>query len=186
MKFSKFLTVGAMALSLVAGSAFAQDKAAKQAEVRKATAGALEKFYAKNPALKGEVAKAPGYAVFTTYGISFLVGGAGGTGLVHDNKSKKDTFMKLGSASVGFQLGAAENDVLVLFRTPAAMQGFIDKGWDVAGGATAQAAAGGKGAGGGQGQSAMGDVQTYTLTKNGLEAGLSIAGVKAWKDDDLN
>lgn len=186
MRFTRFLTIGAMAFSLVAGSAFAQDKAAKQAEVRKAAAAALEKFYAKNPSLKAEVGKAPGYAVFTTYGVSFLVGGSGGTGLVHDNKTKKDTFMKLGSASVGFQLGAAENDVLVIFKTPQAMQGFVDKGWDVAGGATAQAAAGGKGAGGGQGQSAMGDVQTYTLTKNGLEAGLSIGGVKAWKDSDLN
>jgi lipid-binding SYLF domain-containing protein len=186
MKLMKFLSIGALSLSLVAGSAFAQDKAAKQAEVVKASNAALAKFYAKNADLKSQVAKAPGYAVFTTYGVSFLVGGSGGTGMVHDNKSKKNTFMKLGSASVGLQLGAAENDVLVIFRTPQAMQGFVDKGWDVAGGATVQAAAGGKGTGAGQGSSAMGDVQTYTLTKNGLEAGLSIGGVKAWKDDELN
>src|SRR5574337_116545 len=182
MKFSTFLSAGAIALSLVAGSgAFAQDKAAKQAEVLKATSAALERFYAKEPKLKAAVAKAPGYAVFTTYGVSFLVGGAGGTGVVHDNKTKKNTFMKLGSASVGFQLGAAENDVLVVFHTHKAMEGFINKGWEVSGGATAQAAAGGKGGGGGQGASAMGDLQTYTLTKNGLEAGLAIGGVKAWK-----
>jgi len=186
MKVVQWLTAGVLSLSLVAGGALAQDKAAKQAEVLKATSAALERFYAKNPKLKTAVAKAPGYAVFTTYGVSFLVGGSGGTGVVHDNKTKKDTFMKLGSASVGFQLGAAENDVLVIFKTPKAMQGFVDKGWDVAGGATAQAAAGGKGGGGGQGGSAMGDLQTYTLTKNGLEAGLSIGGVKAWKDDELN
>ena len=186
MKFNRFLSIGALSLSLVAGGAFAQDKAAKQAEVLKATATALDRIYAKNPALKSQVSKAPGYAVFTTYGVSFLVGGSGGTGVVHDNKTKKNTFMKLGSASVGFQLGAAENDVLVIFRTAQAMQGFVDKGWDVTGGATAQAAAKGKGAGGGQGESAMGDVMTYTLTKNGLEAGLAIGGVKAWKDDELN
>ena len=76
MKFGKFLTIGAMALSLVAGSAFAQDKAAKQAEVVKASMAALDKFYAKNADLKTQVAKAPGYAVFTTYGVSFLIGGS--------------------------------------------------------------------------------------------------------------
>lgn len=186
MNIKRFLGLGALALSLVSGAAFAQDKAAKQAEVLKTTAAALQKFYAKQPDLKATVAKAPGYAVFTTYGVSFIVGGQGGTGVVHDNKTKKNTFMKLGGASAGFQLGAVENDVLVVFKTPQAMEGFITKGWDVAGGVAAGAAAGGKGGGGGQGGSAMGDVQTFTLTKTGLEAGLSISGIKAWKDDELN
>jgi lipid-binding SYLF domain-containing protein len=187
MNIKHFLGIGALSLSLVAGGAFAQDKAAKQAEVLKTTAAALQKFYAKQPDLKAAVAKAPGYAVFTTYGVSFIVGGSGGTGVVHDNKTKKNTFMKLGGASAGFQLGAVENDVLVIFKTAKAMEGFITKGWDVTGGVGAGAGAGDKGAvGGGQGGSAMGDVQTFTLTKTGLEAGLSIGGIKAWKDADLN
>ena len=186
MKLHQILSAGALMLAVAASPAFAQDKAAKRAEVLKASAAALEKFYAKQPDLKAAVAKAPGYAVFTTYGVSFLVGGSGGTGVVHDSKSKKDTFMKLGGASAGFQLGAVENDLLVIFKTPKAMDGFIAKGWDVTGGVDAGAAAGGKGGGGGQGGSAMGDVQTYTLTKTGLEAGLSIGGIKAWKDDALN
>jgi lipid-binding SYLF domain-containing protein len=186
MKLHYFLVATTLMFSLVAGSASAQDKAARRAEVLKATAAALDKFYAKQPDLKASVTKAPGYAVFTTYGVSFIVGGSGGTGVVHDNDTKKDTFMKLGGASAGFQLGAVENDVLVVFKTPQAMQGFITKGWDVTGGVDAGAAAGGKGGGGGQGGSAMGDVQTFTLTKTGLEAGLSIGGIKAWKDEELN
>ena len=186
MKFHQILGAGALMLSLVAGTAFAQDKAAKRAEVQKASAAALHKFYAKQPDLKAAVAKAPGYAVFTTYGVSFIVGGSGGTGLVHDSKTKKDTYMKLGGASAGFQLGAAENDVLVIFKTAKAMEGFVNKGWDVTGGVGAGAAVGDKGGGGGQGGSAMGDIQTYTLTKTGLEAGLSIGGIKVWKDEELN
>lgn len=186
MKLAKYLAFGALSLSLISGSAFAATKAEKQAEVLKATAAALEKFKAKQPDLKEAIANAPGYAVFTTYGVSFIIGGSGGTGVVHDNKTKKNTFMKLGGASAGFQLGAVENDVLVIFQTQKAMQGFITKGWDVAAVVAAGAAASGAGGGGGKGGSAMGDVQSFTLTKNGLEAGMSVGGVKAWKDSALN
>jgi lipid-binding SYLF domain-containing protein len=186
MKLHQILSIGALSLSLVAGGAFAATKAEKQAEALKATSTARDRIFAKNPALKAEVAKAAGYAVFTTYGVSFIIGGSGGTGVVHDNKTKHNTFMKIGGASAGFQLGAVENDVLVIFKNAAVMQGFVKNGWGAAGGVAAGAAASGAGGGGGQGASVGGDVQTFTLTKNGLEAGLSIGGVKAWKDDDLN
>jgi lipid-binding SYLF domain-containing protein len=186
MNIKTIFGIGALSLSLVTGAAFAQDKAAKQAEVVKTTNAALEKFYAKKPELKAAVAKAPGYGVFTTYGISFLVGGAGGKGLVHDNKTKKNTFMAMGSASVGAQIGASENDVLIIFKTPAVMNDFVNKGWTAGGGATAQAGADGKQVGGGQGANAMDNADTYTLTKNGIEAGVAIAGSKFWKDGDLN
>src|SRR5215470_12177895 len=89
MKLHHLFTAGALALSLAAGSALGQDeKAKKQAELRKVTQTSLQKFYKADPKLKDAVAQAPGYAVFTTYGLSFLIGGAGGKGLVHDAKTK--------------------------------------------------------------------------------------------------
>lgn len=186
MKLSTLLGVGLLSLSLLGGPAMAQDKAAKQAEIVKHTDAALQRFYAKKPELKAAVAKAPGYGVFTTYGISFLVGGAGGKGLVHDNKTKHNTFMAMGSASVGAQIGASENDVLIIFKTTKVMNDFVNKGWTASGGATAQAGVDSKQAGGGRGGSAMADADTFTLTKNGLEAGVAIAGSKFWKEDELN
>ena len=39
---------------------------------------ALQDFYKAEPKLKTAVEAAPGYAVFTTYGLSFGLGGAGG------------------------------------------------------------------------------------------------------------
>jgi len=186
MTLRHLLRLGAFSLSLLAVGAFADDKAAKQAEVVKSTQAAMERFYKAKPDLKAAVAKAPGYGVFTTYGVSFLIGGSGGTGLVRDNKSGKNTFMKVGGASAGLQLGAAQTEMLFVFKTHAAMNKFIESGWEVTNSATASAGASGAMAGSGKGETAMQDAETYTLTKNGLEAGLAVAGSKFWKDKELN
>jgi hypothetical protein len=66
MKRRYLLVATTLMFRLVPGSASAQDKAAKRAEVLKAIAAALDKFYAKQPNLKANVANAPGYAVFIT------------------------------------------------------------------------------------------------------------------------
>jgi len=186
MKLHKMLGIATLMLSLAAGSALAQDKAARQAEIVKVSQGALERFYNAKADLKAVVAKAPGYAVFTTYGFSFIFGGEGGKGLVHDNKTKKNTYMAMAGASVGAQLGASENDVLMIFKTAAAMDDFVKNGWTASGGATAGAGAAGKTAGGGMGSNTMDSVDSFTLTKNGLEAGVAIQGSKFWKPAELN
>jgi len=184
MKLHQLLTTGFLMLSFAAGGVFAADKAAKQAEIRKVTHASLEKFYKAKPELKAEVAKAPGYGVFTTYGLSFLVGGAGGKGLVHDNKTKKETFMEMGAASAGAQIGIAESETLIIFESAKSMESFVNKGWEGGGGGALQAGAAGKsvGAAGGGGPGGA----YYTLTKNGLQAGVAVGGAKFWKDKELN
>jgi len=187
MKLLHLLTASALMLSLATGTAFAQsEKAKKQAEIRKAAATALDKFYKADPKLKGAVQKAPGYAVFTTYGLSFIVGGAGGKGIVRANATKKDTFMSMGQASAGLQIGASESETLIVFKTAKAMNDFVDKGWEFGGGGGASAGAEGKSAGLSGGQSLIADANYYTLTKNGLQVGGALAGTKFWKDGDLN
>src|SRR5215831_14076027 len=187
MKLHYLLTTAVVALSLATGNALAQDdKAKKQAEVRKATQTSLEKFFKADPKLKDAVAKAPGYAVFTTYGFSFIFGGAGGKGVATDNKTKKITYMDMAQASAGLQVGAAESETLIVFKSAEALQNFIDKGWEASGGAVAQAGAGGKSAGPDAGAQVIANASVYTLTKNGLQAGLAVAGTKYWKDKELN
>jgi lipid-binding SYLF domain-containing protein len=186
MKAFKLFLQALLVLALAAGTAMAQDKAKKQAEIQKAANVALEKFYKARPALKGEVAKAPGYAVFSTYGLSFLIGGSGGSGMVHDNKTKKDTYMNMAQASAGLQLGASETEHLIIFKNAKAMQQFVEKGWEFGGGGGAAAGAAGKSAGGGGGENLIADAVFYTHTKNGFEAGGAVAGTKFWRDKELN
>jgi len=182
------LQCSALILALTFGSAFAADadKASKQREIRKAAHTSLEKFYKAEPDLKGKVAKAPGYAVFTTFGLSFIIGGAGGKGLAHNNRTGKDVYMDMAQASAGLQIGVAESETLIIFKTSEALSKFIDKGWEYGGGGAAQAGAGGKSVGGAQGENVIADALYFTLTKNGLQAGIAVAGTKYWKDDDLN
>ena len=185
MKLRNLLITGTVMLSFVAGNALGQDdKAKKQAEIRKVTQASLQKFYKAKPELKGEVEKAPGYAVFTTYGLSFLIGGSGGKGIAHDNKTKKDTFMHLAQASAGAQVGASESETLFVFPSQKALDDFVNNGWEASGGGSVQGGAVGKSAGPASGGTT--DANYYTLTKNGLQVGLAVAGTKIWKDKDLN
>jgi lipid-binding SYLF domain-containing protein len=184
MRFNKLLTIAMVIVAFTATGAFAQsEKEKKQAEVRTNAEKTLADFYKAEPKLKAEVGKASGYAVFTTYGLSFLIGGAGGKGLVHDNKTKKVTYMDLAQATAGLQLGAQESRYLFIFKDAKAMESFINSGWEA--GAEGGAGAGaGKGAGGTGGQFTGGSV--YSLTKTGFQAGGMVTGTKVWKDKELN
>ena len=187
MRVRTLLALAAATFALVAtGAGAAESKAAKQAEVRKATAAALEKFYKAEPKIKSEVAKAPGYAVFTSFGMSFVFGGSGGEGLAHDKATKHDTFMAMAQASAGVQAGIAQNEVLIVFKDEKALKDFVDKGWEVGAGAAVSGGAGGKSVGGGGGEEFVNNALYYTLTKRGLEMGGAVAGTKFWKDKDLN
>jgi lipid-binding SYLF domain-containing protein len=183
MKLLKWLTAAAALLTFGAGPAMAVDKA-KQAEVMKAGGAALEAFYKADPKIKGQIAAAPGYAVFSTYGMSFLVGGAGGKGYVRDFATKKVTFMDMALASAGLQIGASETRYLFIFKDKAQMQQFIDKGWDASANIAASAGTGTKSDGGSVGAFTGG--QFYQLTKTGLQMGAAAQGVKVWKDKELN
>lgn len=183
MKLLPKLAAAAAAFFIGLTPALAAD-AAKQAEVRKAADSALADFYKSDPKIKGQVEAAPGYAVFTTYGLSFLVGGAGGKGVAYDKATKKHTYMELAQASAGAQIGASETRYLFVFKSAADLQQFIDKGWDASASAAAGAGTGTKSANVSAGAFTGG--QMYTLTKAGLQAGVAAAGTKVWKDKDLN
>jgi lipid-binding SYLF domain-containing protein len=116
--------------------------------------------------------------------LSFIIGGAGGKGIVHDNKTKKNTYMDLAQASAGVQIGAQEARYLFVFKDAKSMQSFIDSGWEAGGEGGAGAKAGKTGGGGTEGTFTGGKV--YSLTKNGFQAGGAVAGTKVWKDKELN
>jgi len=187
MQRRQLLIIGSAIAAMAGTGAHAQgDKSAKQSEVKSKANQALQDFYKADPKLRDEVSKASGHAVFTTFGLSFGLGGAGGKGVAYDNLTKKDTFMNIAQASAGFQLGASETRYLFIFQDPKALAEFIEKGWDASAGAAAGAGAGGNTANVGAGAGTVPGGKLFALTKTGLQVGAAVSGLKAWRDSDLN
>jgi lipid-binding SYLF domain-containing protein len=186
MERRKMLIISAALTSVLATGAYAQDKAAQQAEVKAKAMKALQDFYKADARIKDAVSRAPGYAVFTTYGLSLGLGGAGGKGIAHDSKSKKDIYMDIAQASAGLQIGASDTRYLFIFKDSKSLADFIDNGWDASAGAGAGAGTGNSDANVKAGAVAFTGGTAYVLTKAGLQAGVSLGGSKVWMDKDLN
>ena len=176
--------VVAGALACIA-PAYAADAAAQKAELRKMCDEALATLYKAKPEAKAQVSKAPGYGCFSSFGFSFILGGAGGRGLVHDNASKKDVYMNMGQATAGLDVGIKDYREVLVFNDKAALKKFVDSGWEFAGTAEASAAVQGKGVSVGKGEAAP-PIDVYPMTRTGLSAGVAAGGRKYWKDKDLN
>jgi len=181
--------LAAVALSLagVAATSMAADRvdnAKRKLEIRQMCDDALATLYKERPALKARVTKAAGYGCFSSYGFSFLIGGAGGQGLIRQGGT--DTYMNMAQASVGMDAGIKDYREVLVFKDRATIRQFIDKGWEFGGQAQATAKADDKGISKEMGEITTGPIEVYPMTKTGLQAGVSAGGRKYWKDGDLN
>jgi lipid-binding SYLF domain-containing protein len=163
------------------------DNEEKRQKTRKMAAESLQDLYKFEPASQTAIQKAAGYAVFDNMGVNvLLLSTARGSGLAVSNKSKQETFMKMGSVGAGLGMGVKDYVVVFVFENDKALAQFLDSGWSGSGQADAAAKAGEKGgAFSGAAEIAPG-VWAYQMTKNGLALQLTLQGTKYYKDDDLN
>jgi hypothetical protein len=81
-------------------------KLEEQKDVRNVAQKVLEQLYTAEPEAKAAVENAAGYAVFNNMGVKILFAGSGkGKGMAVDNKTKKETFMKMVELQAGFGIG---------------------------------------------------------------------------------
>ena len=159
----------------------------KRKELQQARSVALEKLYKEKPATREEIKSAQGYAVFSSIGVNlFLVSTESGGGILRDNRSGKDTYMKMFSAGGGIGMGIKDFAVVFIFHTNAAMEDFQKEGWDFAGKADAGAESGGKGMGAEAAVTVVPGTSIYQLTEAGLALQATLQGTKFWADEDLN
>ena len=147
----------------------------------------LQLLYKYDPNTKSILASSYGYATFSNVGINLiLLSAEGGTGLAHNNKTNKNTFMNMGSAGAGFGLGVKDFRAIFLFENKKVFDNFVENGWEANAQADVAVKAGEKGKAISAAVTVAPGIRLYKLTQNGLALQATIQGTKYWKDGDLN
>jgi len=112
----------------------------KRQTVRKQRDEMLAELYKANPKLKDRVKKAAGYATFKQSDVNlFLLASGHGYGMLVDNKTGKETIMRVASLGGGLGLGIKDLRVVFIFNDPKIMKSFVEQGWQFGGKADASA-----------------------------------------------
>ena len=168
-----------------AGSGAGAEK--KRETLRKLRDDALADFYATKPEVKAEVEKAVGYAVFDASQVNLVlfVGGLGG-GILVDNKSGKETFMKMTRVGTGPGVGYKAFRQLMVFKDKSLFETFQTVGADVGASADATMKIGGKGVAIDPNTSFNPLLSIYQITDRGALLQANWGGVAYLPDSELN
>lgn len=181
------LIVLALCFSTLSLQVQAQSKDQQRSEIRTASQGVLNKLYKVQPASRGAVANAAGYGVFSNFGMKLFVAGTGtGSGIVVDNATRKETFMKMAEVQAGLGFGVKKFQVVFVFDNPAAMKNFVNSGWEFGAQATAAASDGKSGKAYQGAASVAPGVWMYQLTDKGVAAEITAKGTRYYRNDELN
>ncbi len=165
----------------------AKKKDQGRAEVRSMAKSVLARLYKAQPSAKAAVEKAAGYAVFSNFGMKIFVLGSGkGSGIATNNKTKKETFMKMIELQTGLGFGVKKFSLVWVFDNQTGLDGFINSGWELGAQSSVAAKAGDQGAAMQGAMSVSPGVWLYQLTETGLALELTAKGTKYYKDDELN
>jgi hypothetical protein len=116
------------------------DAEEKKNNVRKQRDEMLAEVFKTKPELKSKIESAAGYATFKNLNVNLLIlATANGYGMVVDNKTGQETFMRMASLGGGIGAGLKDVRVVFIFNDATVMKQFVDSGWQFGG--TADAAA---------------------------------------------
>lgn len=190
MPFKSRILIAFLAFTVLTGFGLFKGKLTpeeERANIMEMRAQVLEKLYEEAPSAKSHVENGAGYAVFSNLGVNVLVLSTGnGYGVVHDNATGKDTYMKMYSAGVGLGYGVKDFRAVFIFLTPEAMDRFVNSGWQATAQTDAAAVTSDKGDAIDYEIELAPDVRLYQMTENGLALQATLQGTKYVLDKDLN
>ena len=159
----------------------------KKSDIRKMAKDTLARLYKVQPSAKKAISKSAGYAVFSNFGTKiFIAGGGSGKGIVYDNKTKKESFMKMIEVQAGLGFGVKKYKLVWVFEKHKDVDEFINSGWELGGQTSAAAKLNDQGGAFAGAMSVSPGIWLYQLTDDGLALELTAKGTKYYKDDDLN
>ncbi len=160
--------------------------AERRSAIQEMRSEVLAELYSIKPDTRAQIGSAAGYAVFSNANINVIIASfGGGFGVVRDNGTGSDTYMRMGEVGIGIGAGVKDFRAVFVFHNQAALQRFMDVGLSVGGQADAAAKAGDLGAAVG-GEALIDNVSVYQLTQSGLALQATIKGTRYWADGDLN
>ncbi|MDX1557021.1 MAG: YSC84-related protein, partial [Xanthomonadales bacterium] len=140
----------------------------KRAAIHDMERDVLAQLYKAKPNVQAQLDSAAGYGVFSNANVYLIIASVGGgVGVVHNNRTGKDTYMKMGEAGVGLGAGVKDYRLVFVFNTEEALDYFTTHGWSFGGQADAAAKAGDKGGAVG-GEIVVNNVTIYQITETGL------------------
>ncbi|MFZ1829867.1 MAG: YSC84-related protein [Candidatus Competibacteraceae bacterium] len=188
MKPTFFTPLFALCVLLIAGCATPQGETASEqrASVQQMAQDTLAEAYRLNPGLQNRVKRAAGYGVFSNRSSKILLMSSGnGYGLVRDNRTGGDTYMRMAEIGGGLGMGIKDFRAVFVFQDGQTLRQFVDSGWDFGGDVGAAAKTRTQGGQVSAGASAQG-IEIYQFTDRGLDLAATVAGTKYWQDKELN
>ena len=159
----------------------------EKADIHKMAKETLARLYKVQPSTKKAISKSAGYGVFSNFGLKIFFAGSGkGKGIVFDNKTKKQTFMKMIELQAGIGLGVKKFRLVWIFENRKDLTDFINSGWELGGQTSVAAKMDDQGSAFAGAMSVSPGIWLYQLTDEGLALELTAKGTKYYKDDDLN
>jgi lipid-binding SYLF domain-containing protein len=147
----------------------------------------LAELYQEKPEAKEKISNAAGYGTFSNININlFLLSTGNGYGIVHNNATGEETFMKMRMLGVGVGAGVKDFRAVMIFKNQDVLHKFVEEGWEFGGHADAAAKADETGAEVGVAGEVTGNMEIYNFTESGIALQATVAGTKYWKDDELN
>lgn len=148
----------------------------------------LDEVYAEKPENRAMVSNAAGYAVFSTISTKIIILGSGsGFGVVHDNATNANTYMKMKEVEAGLGVGYEDHRLIFVFHNREILNKFANEGWEFGDVAAAEAKTGTTGgAAATESVFGSGSMTVLRLDEGGLALQASLTGITYTKDKDLN